>query len=61
MKPIEMNTLHAPIEDYKLYRCPNCAAMFSSIIVFNNYDFYDAVPRYCPYCRIMFTNGGDKI
>lgn len=56
-----MNTLHAPIEDYKLYRCPNCAAMFSSIIVFNNYDFYDAVPRYCPCCRIMFTNGGDKI
>lgn len=56
-----MDTLNAPMKDYKLYRCPNCGAMFWSIIVFHNYDMYDAVPRYCPCCRIMFTNGGDRI
>lgn len=48
-------------DDFTLYRCPRCYAIFSNIIIFTDWDFYDAVPKYCPCCRIMFTNGGNSL
>ena len=57
MKPIRIYEL----EDFTFYRCPRCNSIFSNMIVFSNWDFYDAVPRYCPCCRIMFTNGGNVL
>lgn len=57
MKPIKI----CEHDDFTFYRCPKCNALFSNIIVFNNWDFYDAVPRYCPCCRVMFINGGDVL
>lgn len=55
-----------PKEIYKrggftFYRCPRCNTIFSNMIVFTEWDFYDAVPRYCPCCRAQFTNGGDSL
>lgn len=48
-------------EDYNTYRCPNCDTIFHSIVIFEDWDFYDAIPRYCPNCRIMFINGGKPL
>lgn len=57
MKPIRMYER----DGFTFYRCPKCDAIFSSMVVFVDWDFYDAVPRYCPCCRMMFTNGGDAL
>lgn len=43
---------------FTFYRCPRCNAIFSNMIIVTDFDFYDAMPRYCPCCRIAFTNGG---
>ena len=41
---------------YSLYRCPNCGAMFSSVIQLTGYDIVDKPPNYCPECRVMYIN-----
>lgn len=48
-------------DDFTFYRCPRCNTIFSNMVVFTDWDSYDAVPRYCPCCRIIFTNGGDRL
>ena len=57
MKPIKMYER----EDFTFYRCPRCNAIFSNMIIVADWDFYDAVPRYCPCCRAKFENGGDSL
>ena len=43
------------------YRCPECNTMFRPIIVFKGWDYYDCLPKYCPYCCKQFDNGLEEI
>lgn len=43
------------------YRCPECYTMFRPITVFEEWDYYDCIPRVCPNCCKPFDNGLKKI
>lgn len=52
---IKVSCKNDPRESY--YRCSNCNAMFKPMIFFDNWDFFDCIPRVCPNCGKQFSNG----
>lgn len=56
---IKVSTKEKSRENY--YRCSNCNAMFKPMIFFDNWYFFDCLPRVCPNCGKHFKNGMAEI
>lgn len=54
-----MKAIH--IGNSEWYRCPECYCMFRPIIHFEDYDFWECLPRVCPQCAKPFENGMEEV
>ena len=43
------------------FQCNKCRDMFSNMIHFEGWNFYDCIPKRCPNCGREFENGMEAI